>query len=346
MPTARTTHLTRRGLLSTGGALGAGALLAACGSSQGAGGGGQGGTGGGDAWSFTDDRGEKVTADARPRRIVAFTGTAAALHDFGLDQQLVGVFGETRREDGSPDPLAGELDVAKVEIVGNAYGEFGLEKYAALRPDLLVTHMYDPGALWYVPEESKDKILELAPSVAITVARVPLPEPIKRYAELAESLGADLRATRVTDAKKRFEAAAESLRRAAKAHRGLKVMAASGAADYFYVSNPDNNTDLMYFKELGVDLVHPENLDAGGYFESLSWENADKYPADLILLDSRTVALQPEALESKPAWRALPAVRAGQVTPWDTVPRFSWAGSAPLLESLATAMDESRKLKG
>ena len=36
----------------------------------------------------------------------------------------------------------------------NAWGEFSVEKYAGLRPDLLVTHMYDPGALWYVPDES------------------------------------------------------------------------------------------------------------------------------------------------------------------------------------------------
>ena len=37
---------------------------------------------------------------------------------------------------------------------------------SALRPELLVTHMYDPDALWYVPDESKAKILPLAPSVA------------------------------------------------------------------------------------------------------------------------------------------------------------------------------------
>ncbi|MBW1600079.1 ABC transporter substrate-binding protein [Streptomyces sp. JJ38] len=340
MRTARPLTVSRRGLLTAAGALGIGTLLTGCGSREGGGS----GEDGGQSWTFTDDRDEKVTADTRPERIVAFTGTAAALHDLGLGARVAGVFGETRRKDGTPDPLAGELDIDTVEIVGNAYGEFDIETYARLRPELLVTHQYDPGALWYVPEEGKEKILRLAPSVAVSVAGVPLPEPIRRYAELAESLGADLEAQPVLDARKRFEDAAESLRQAARAVGGLRVLAASGAADHFYVSNPGISTDLMYFKQLGVDIVVPENLDAGGYFETLSWENAAKYEADLIMLDSRTVALQPEALESKPTWRELPAVKAGQVTAWDTVPRFSWAGSAPLLEDLAQALRTAKKL--
>ena len=339
MHNARNTPLSRRGLLTAGGALGIGALLTACGGGSSP----ESGKGRG-AWSFTDDRRRKVTARSRPRRIVAFTGAAAALHDFGLDDELVGVFGETKLENGRPDPQAGELDVDKVKILGNVWGEFSIEKYAALRPELLVTHMYDPGALWYVPEESKSKILELAPSVAVSTARLPLPEPIKRYAELAASLGADPKARKVTDARARFEAAAESVRKAAKASGGLKVMAASGSPDLFYVSNPKNNTDLLYFRELGVDLIVPDKLDKGGYFESLSWENADKYDADLILLDSRTTALQPKDLADKPAWSRLPAVRARQIAPWNAVPRFSWAGSAPLLESLAEAIRDARKL--
>ncbi|MGW4651314.1 ABC transporter substrate-binding protein [Kitasatospora sp. NPDC004289] len=347
MTNAGPAHLTRRGLLAASGAVGLGAVLAACGSSGSKDSSASAGSGSGAAsgpWSFTDDRKKEVTAKAVPRRIVAFTGTAAALHDFGLRDQIVGVFGETKGADGKPDPQAGNLDLGKIEIIGNAWGEFSIEKYAALRPDLLVTHMYDADQLWYVPEESKDKILPLAPQVAITTGRVPLPEPIRRYAELAASLGADLKAKEVTDAKARFEAAAEKLRQAAKAANGLKVLACSGAADIFYASAPSMSTDLMYFKELGVDIVVPDKLDQGGYFESLSWENAGKYPADLLLLDKRSTALQPKDLASKPGWAQLPAVKANQVTPWDAVPRFSYAGAAPLLEDLAKAIESAKKL--
>ncbi|PBC78975.1 iron complex transport system substrate-binding protein [Streptomyces sp. TLI_235] len=349
MPRSRTAvSLSRRGLLAAGGATALGAVLAACGSGGGSGSDGASGSSakptGAGPWSFTDDRKKEVTARSAPARVVAYTGTAAALVDFGLDQQIVGVFGETKTADGKADPTAGDLKVDKVEILGNVWGEFSVEKYAALRPELLVTHMYDPDSLWYVPDESKDKILQLAPSVAITTARVPMTKPIERYAALAESLGADLKAQKVADAKARFEKAAEELRQAAKASGGIKVMACSGSADVFYVSNPKVSTDLMYFAELGVDIVVPTKLEAGDYFEALSWENAGKFPADLLLLDNRSTALQPKDLGAKPAWGRLPAVKAGQVVGWDAVPRFSYAGAAPLLENLAKAIRNAKKV--
>ncbi|TDC76341.1 ABC transporter substrate-binding protein [Micromonospora sp. KC606] len=342
MPSSSFFHgFSRRGLLAAGSATLA-SLLVGCGSTDKTVPGGAGTTSG--PWSFTDDRNQKVELKSSPTRIVAFTGVAAALLDLGLDSQIVGVFGETTRADGSLEPQAGDLDIDKVTVLGNVWGEFNLEKYAALRPELLVTNMYDPGALWYVPDESKDKILALAPSVTVTTARVPMTRPIERYAELARSLGADPAAKKVTDAKARFEAAAESVRQAVKANPGIRVMAASGSADLFYVSNPKVSTDLMYFAELGVDLVVPTKLEQGDYFESLSWENAGKFPADLILLDNRSTALQPKDLATKPTWQALPAVKANQITPWDAVPRFSYAGAAPLLESLAAAIRSAKRL--
>ncbi|WP_310738198.1 ABC transporter substrate-binding protein [Microbispora sp. H10949] len=347
------TTMSRRGLFAAGGAAALTLALAACGSggsapssagqsagaSQGAAAGASAG-----AWSFTDDRKETATAAGVPARVVAFTGTAAALADYGLQDKLVGVFGETKRADGSPEPQAGDLDVDKVTILGNVWGEFNIEKYAALRPDLLVTHMYDPGALWYVPDESKDKIVKLAPTVAVSAARVPMTETIERYAALAETLGADLKSPGVAQAKARFEAAADSVRKAVAENPGIKVMAASGSPDVLYVSNPKVNTDLMYFAELGVEVVEPEKPGDGGYYENLSWENAGKYDADLILLDNRPTALQPKDLEAKPAWPKLPAVKAGQVAAWDPVPRFSYAGAAPILENLATAIRNAKKL--
>lgn len=152
-------RVSRRGLLAAGGAAGLGALLTACGD-----GGSQSGSGkGGGSWSFTDDRKKKISLDSAPKRIVAYVGTAAALHDFGADDAIVGVFGPTKKKNGEPDVLAGDLNVKKLEVIGNAFGEFDIEKYAKVRPDLLVTNMYLDNALWYVPEESKSKILKLAP---------------------------------------------------------------------------------------------------------------------------------------------------------------------------------------
>ncbi|MEU8117161.1 ABC transporter substrate-binding protein [Spirillospora sp. NPDC049024] len=332
--------LTRRGLLGAGGALALGALISACGSGSDAGGTA---SPGGGAWTFTDDRGTRIRLKARPQRVVAYVGAAAALYDFGVDRQLVGVYGPTKLADGKPDPQAGNLPVDRLEIIGNAYGEFNIEKYAALRPDLLVDNMFVPGELFYVPAESKEKIFALAASAGISTGAVPLPKPIERTAALAAALGADLKSAKVTAAKARFDKAAESLRAAAEAKPGLKVLAASASPDLFYASSPAKNTDLIYFKELGVDLIVPEKPGKDGYFEELSWENADKYKADVIMLDSRTQALQPKDLGSKPSWKDLPAVKAGQVIAWQAEPRFSYEGCAPVVEALAAAIRSAKK---
>ncbi|GAA1499606.1 siderophore-binding protein DesE [Dactylosporangium maewongense] len=330
--------MNRRHFLTAAGGLGLGALLAACGD----------GTSGAEAaaWEFTDDRGTKASAGKRPTRVVAYVGSAAALRDFGVDAQVLGTFGPSKSADGGKDPLAGDLDVARLTSLGNAWGEFNIEKYASLNPDLLVTNMYEPNALWYVPDDSKDKILALAPSVGITVSGgVSLPQVIQRYSALAAALGADQSAKPVVDAKARFEAAGEAVKAAVKSNGGLKVLAASASPDLLYASTPKAYADLGHYRELGVDVITPENV-TGGFFENLSWENADRYKADVILLDSRTSALQPKDLAAKPTWAALPAVKAGQVVPWLSEPRFSHAGCAGPLEALAKALTSAKKVTG
>ncbi|MDT9689171.1 ABC transporter substrate-binding protein [Streptomyces sp. P9(2023)] len=344
---ARVTSLTRRGLLTAGGALGLGAALAACGTKS---------AGGGDAadtgqkagpWKFTDDRGTAVEAKSTPKNIVAFTGMAAALKDFGIE--VKGVFGPTYVEDPKtkekkPDVQAGDLDIAKVKVLGNVWGEFKIEEYLKLQPELLITDMWEKNDLWYVPAEQKDKILKIAPSVALWAADKSMPAVLQRHADLAASLGADVKTKQIQDDKARFEAAAERVRQAAKGKKDIKVLIGSGSPDLFYVSTPVRPTDTVYFKELGVNIVTPTKLDQGGWFEGLSWENVDKYQADIIMLDNRTSALQPEALKAKPTWAALPAVKAGQVIPRVTEPIYSYAKCAPLLEDLAKALENAKKV--
>jgi iron complex transport system substrate-binding protein len=343
---ARATHLTRRGLLAAGGALGLGAALAACGSET-KGGAASGASEKAGPWKFTDDRGTAVEAKSTPKNIVAFTGMAAALKDFGIE--VKGVFGPTYVEDPKtkekkPDVQAGDLDITKVKVIGNVWGEFKIEEYLKLNPELLITDMWEKNDLWYVPAEQKDKILKIAPSVALWASDKSMPAVLQRHADLAASLGADVKTKKILDDKARFEAAAERVRQAAKGKKDIKVLIGSGSPDLFYVSTPVRPTDTLYFKELGVTLVVPTKLDEGGWFEGLSWENVDKYQADVILLDNRTGTLQPEQLKAKPTWNALPAVKAGQVFPRVTEPIYSYAKCAPLLEDLAKALENAKKV--
>lgn len=340
--------MSRRRLLAAGGVLGTSALLTACGAQESSDGDTEDdqGTGSGE-FSFTDDRGEHVSLDSTPATLVAFIGAAAALTDYGIE--CTGVFGPTTRDNGEPDVQAGDVDVDSVTILGQEWGEFDVEEYAGLEPDLLITNMFEQDVLWYVPDDSADEITSLAPSIGILVApttdepNLTLTTPIRRYARLAEALGADLEAASARKAKTRFEEAADTLRQAARDNPGIRVMACSAAADLFYVSSPDAAADLSYFASLGVNLVTPDELDDGGYYQSLSWENADTYPADVLLLDNRSSALQPEDLTDKPTWNRLPAVKADQITSWNCEPRYSYAGCAPLLEELAEAISTARK---
>ena len=339
MPKVRTTSLSRRGLLAAGGAVGLGAVLAACGDEKKGSGSGSSSEKSG-PWTFKDDRGLTAKAKSTPKSIVAFTGVAAALHDYGVE--VKGVFGPTKTKDGKADVQAGDLDISKVEILGNVWGEFNVEKYAALGPELLVTAMWEKDALWYVPDESKDKILKLAPSVALWAAQTTIPKAIQRHEDLAASLGADVKAAKITAAKDRFEKAAARLRAAAKSKPNIKVMIGSASQDLFYVSLAKTSADTLYFQELGVKFVEPK-VNSAGFFEELSWENVDKYDADIIMMDNRSSALQPDALTSKPTWAQLPAVKAGQVIPRTTEPIYSYDKCAPILEDLAKAIEDAKK---
>lgn len=327
--------LSRRRLFAVAGMAGVSAGLLACG------GGPDDAPDSAEDWEFPDGRGGTVRSGATPSRVVAFTGSAGALADYGVRGRIVGVFGEAH----APH-LRGDLDPASVAVVGDAWGEFDIEKYATLEPDLLVTDSYVPGRLWYVPDENLTKIESANQNVvAMEVSGRSLPEIIAQYRALAEALGADTAAPAVTAAQQRFLAASQAVRDASAARPGVRVLAASASPELFYVSDPRASADLRYFTELGVEFVVPERVDAGGYFQSLSWETADRYAADVILLDDRSTGLQPNALADRPVWRSLPAVAAGQVVSWSPIFRFSPAATAPLLERLAATIRDARTVR-
>ncbi|CAM5668890.1 ABC transporter substrate-binding protein OS=Streptomyces alboniger OX=132473 GN=CP975_12490 PE=3 SV=1 [Streptomyces alboniger] len=75
------------------------------------------------------------------------------------------MFGPTTTKDGKADVQAGDMDVSKLTVFGNAWDQFNIEKYAVFAPQVLITTTFDTaGTLWYVPEKSKDKIAKLAPA--------------------------------------------------------------------------------------------------------------------------------------------------------------------------------------
>ena len=113
-----------------------------------------------------------------------------------------------------------------------------------------------------------------------------------------------------------------------------------GDKDGLYIAKPEFFADLAYYRELGLDIV-----SGGGsedYWEQLSWEQAGKYPADLILTDTRTYALPRAQLTQFPTWNQLPAVKAGQLGDWSAEPRFNHLLATPVIQQLTALVKGAR----
>ncbi|MFI7613380.1 ABC transporter substrate-binding protein [Nonomuraea terrae] len=331
--------MPRRGFLAGAAGLAAALTLAACGDGGGTAAPAASGSAGASAgaWSFTDDRGKKVERPEPPARIVAQVGSAAALWDFGV--RPIAVFGPHKLADGSRDPQVGNVDITKVEGLGNVWDEFNVEKYISLQPDLLVSSMYEKGTLWYVPEKSKDTIEQVAPTAGVMLTGRSALDVIGTYERLARSLGAGMEG--VPEAKARMEAATQELAQ----FKDLRILMVSGGADAFWVVNPPEYPDIVHLIDAGLNVVKPDKVDEGGFFQTLSWENADAYDADVILYDTRTQALKPEEMMQKPTFAKLPAVEAGQLYPWSAEAPFSYHGYADFLENLVANLKKAEPLQ-
>ncbi|MCF6470147.1 hypothetical protein FAF44_17340 [Nonomuraea sp. MG754425] len=95
---------------------------------------------------------------------------------------------------------------------------------------------------------------------------------------------------------------------------------------------------------MGLNIVSPERPTEreGGFWEVLSWENADRYQAGVILVDARSQSMKIEETAAKPTWARLPAVRAGQLYPWHAAERYSYLGYAEVMEELVAELGRSR----
>jgi iron complex transport system substrate-binding protein len=322
-------NLSRRGFLVGAGGVAA-TVLAACGKDEPSAPAAQ----SSGPWEFTDDRGQKITRDKRPERIVTYVSSGAALWDFGV--KPVGAFGPQKTESGAKELQAGNIDVNNVTSVGNAWDDFNVEKFIALNPDLVVTGLTGtaPTDLWAITPEIGEKITKVAPILALSEFKVPLPKVIERYGQLATALGGAI------SGKDDFQKASDDLRSAAKERQGLKVLVLYSEKDGIYVAKPEFFADLAYYRELGLDIV-----SGGGsedYWEQLSWEQVSKYPADLILTDTRTFSLTQQQMMEFPTWRQLPAVQAGQLGAWSAEPRFNYQLATPIIRALTDVVRRSR----
>ncbi len=162
---------------------------------------------------------------------------------------------------------------------------------------------------------------------------------IDDYSVLAESLGADLDAPAIASERERFEDAVERFRSAAAAKPDLTVLAVSPTAEALYVAVPAGAAELSDFVSWGLNIIEPEPDPSFPYWETLSWENAAKYQADLIIYDDRSGTSGLEQAEDQPTWSLLIAVEAGAVTNWPAFWLRNYTAYADQLDNLADVIE-------
>jgi iron complex transport system substrate-binding protein len=324
----------RRLLTSSLLALTAAAPLAACGSDPA---GEAAATG---PWKFKDGSGKVVELDSTPQRIIAHGHAAAALMSFGI--RPVGIYAD---EPVERDPGLKDLDLEGIEILGEAWGEIDVAKAAKLNPDLIVGDYWPvdnaySGTEEGVKEESK-KIADLAPIVG-SAQGDSIVDLIEGYEDLARSLGADLEAAGAAAEQERFERAVEAFEEATAAKPGLDALAVAPYDDLIYVAVPEHAPELLDFRRWGLDVIIPDDPDKQfPYWENLSWENADKYQPDLLLVDDREWQRNMRSAERQPTWEEIDAAAEGAITRWPAFWIHTYEDYAEQLERLTRAIEDA-----
>jgi iron complex transport system substrate-binding protein len=291
-------------------------------------------------WSFTDGSGKTVTLDERPTRIIAHAYAAAALMEFGITP--IGVYADGPIKD---DVGLQGVDFTGIEILGEEWGKIDVEKAAALRPDLIVADYWPvekahSGMENGVEEKSK-KIAELAPVVGPAQGDS-IVDLIEGYEALAASLGADVESGPAAEAKTAFETARAAFEEAVAAKPGLTALAISPYDTDYYVAVPKHAPELLDFQGWGLAVIDPKKPDADfPYWQTLSFENADTYQPDLLLLDDRNYPGNLETLKQQPIAKSIKAFAAGQHTTWPAYWLHTYGDYAENLQRLAEVIRDT-----
>lgn len=281
-----------------------------------------------------DARGRTIEVEGTPETVVAQASAAAALWDDGF--KVAGVYGDLPEQ---PNYLTGSLDVAQAKVLGRAWGEFNVEEYAAMNPDLLIDMTFDGKTLWYAGEVEK-QVSKLAPTLAMPLTGLSVVEQIEAFLELAEDFGAE---PEVEEAKAEFEESVERIKAVVEKNPDLTVLAVSAYGEEVYFANAPEHPDLAYLAELGVNFAEV-TPDETGIFEQVSLENIGKYHADVLLVDARDTGGL-EALETKDIFKRLPAVAGGQQFLWYPAAPYSYQAYAEVFGEYTDHLEDAQLLE-
>jgi iron complex transport system substrate-binding protein len=279
-----------------------------------------------------------ITLDHKPERIIASASEASGLLAYGI--RPVGIFVATDLQ-YELGPGNG-FDLEGIEIVGEEWGHIDAEKAAELAPDLIVADWWPPQDAYQGFEEGVDqdslKVKDLAPVIGAS-QQGSLEDVVAWYEGFAESLGVDVDSGEYAAGRARFEEAVEGFEAAVAAKPGLTALAVAPAEDMLYVAVPEFSTSLTDFKDWGLAVIDPDSPQPDfPYWEYLSWENADKYQPDLLLVDDRGYDDNVALGEAQPTWTKIVAADAKAYASWPGFWVHTYAAYAGQLEQLTASI--------
>lgn len=326
--------MTVRRLLPLVAGLVATLALSACGSSDSS------DDSGSKGWSYQSASGETIELDHRPKRIIASASEAAGLIAYGI--RPVGIYYATPPE---TEPGLKGVDLTGIKVIGKTWGKIDAEAAAELRPDLIVADWWPAQKAYQGFEEGVDaaslKVAKLAPTIGAS-QQGSLQDVLEWYEGFAKSVGVDTDTEKYTQGKQEFEDAKADFQAAVKAKPGVSALAVSPGDDLLYVAVPKYSTSLTDLKSWGLDVVDPDSPKKDfPYWEYLSWEKADKYQADFLMLDDRGYDDTIAKGERQPTWNKIKAAKAKAYTPWPGFWIHTYADYAASLEVLTKAVNDA-----
>lgn len=270
----------------------------------------------------------EVELPANPKRVVALSKAAVnTVLDLGLT--LVGT------DEGEANVALPKYRkaVTAATVVGG-YGDFSVEKIAALKPDLLLS--YDT----YIDKKFYDQVKTLVPTFALKTAEgniawedstAGFANAVNRHAQLASW-------------KRRY---ASRLAEVAKDYRSQLVgnrweMVQSADTGTFYRYLPSADA-LAVLARLGATLGNAGATNPNYYGDPISYE---EIPAQLgkasVIIGIENGS---EPVTSNPLWKALPAVVAGHVYLSNDLFPGGYSGGIALLDFIADVCAKLREGK-
>ncbi|CAN5316543.1 ABC transporter substrate-binding protein [soil metagenome] len=289
------------------------------------------------SWSYVSGNGDTITLDHKPKRIIASAAEAGGLMEYGI--KPVGIY---LASDLESEPGLTKFDISDIPIVGEEWGKIDAEKVAALKPDLIVADWWPPQSAYQGFEEGADKgsmqVAKLAPIIGAS-QQGSLSDLIDWYEGFAKSMGVNVDSGKYAEKHKEFDETVVEFEEAVKAKPGLTALAVAPGDDLLYVAVPKYSTSLTDFQDWGLDVINPDSPKKDfPYWEYLSWEKADKYQPDLLLMDDRGYEDAIKTAERQPTWKKIDAGAAKAYTPWPGFWVHSYEDYADQLDTLIAAV--------